>query len=200
MWAVESAGVRHEGRWSSVYSAARAEVSGDAGGTDGGGVRCVMVVQRRYPKAQVFVAPGQWSWPLNLPPSFFGIFNSQPLTDDNRGASLPFADEFECEILRPRPIGVNASVKFNEAALFHKPTKTLLVTDAVVHVVCFLVRRFPRPRLTSHPAMHSVCACLGAGTARRGPLQWPNSPQQSTDFLACANNAFHARVGKQSGG
>jgi hypothetical protein len=116
---------------------------------DGGGVWCAWVVQRRFPKAQVFVAPGQWSWPLNLPPSFFGIFNSQPLTDEKRGASLPFADEFECEILRPRPIGVNASVKFNEAALFHKPTKTLLVTDAVVHVVCFRVRRFPRAPLAS---------------------------------------------------
>jgi hypothetical protein len=47
---------------------------------------------------------------------------------------LPFADEFECEILRPRPVGVNATVKFNEAALFHKASRTLLVTDAVVHV------------------------------------------------------------------
>ena len=132
---------------------------------------CGGVVQRRYPKAQVFVAPGQWSWPLNLPPSFFGIFNSQPLTDANRGASLPFADEFECEILRPRPIGVNASVKFNEAALFHKPTKTLLVTDAVVHVV-----RFSRAEVSAETSPHLArrqrqCVCM-FGARPRHSTAW----------------------------
>lgn len=31
---------------------------------------------RRFPRAQSFVVPGQWSWPLNLPSTFFGIFNA----------------------------------------------------------------------------------------------------------------------------
>jgi hypothetical protein len=30
--------------------------------------------QRKFPKAKLWVCPGQWSWPLNLPPTFFGIF------------------------------------------------------------------------------------------------------------------------------
>ncbi|KAF9590092.1 hypothetical protein IFM89_030840 [Coptis chinensis] len=29
---------------------------------------------RKFPKAKVWVAPRQWSWPLNLPLEFFGIF------------------------------------------------------------------------------------------------------------------------------
>eukprot|EP00951_Prasinocladus_malaysianus_P009630 scaffold70307_cov44-Prasinocladus_malaysianus.AAC.1 len=32
---------------------------------------------RKFPKAQVWVAPGQWSWPINLPIAFFGIFSSK---------------------------------------------------------------------------------------------------------------------------
>jgi len=89
---------------------------------------------RRFPRAQSFVVPGQWSWPLNLPSTFFGIFNAKPLDDAAAGAALPFADEFEVQILSPRPVGVSSLVKFNEAAVFHKPTRTLLVTDCVVHV------------------------------------------------------------------
>eukprot|EP00240_Pyramimonas_obovata_P001702 CAMPEP_0118923952 /NCGR_PEP_ID=MMETSP1169-20130426/2286_1 /TAXON_ID=36882 /ORGANISM="Pyramimonas obovata, Strain CCMP722" /LENGTH=466 /DNA_ID=CAMNT_0006865017 /DNA_START=146 /DNA_END=1546 /DNA_ORIENTATION=+ len=89
--------------------------------------------QRKFPKAEVYVCPGQWSWPLDLPPSFFGIFLKGFLDDTNRGASLPFADEFEVEILQPGPIGVSNALKFNEAAMLHKPTGTLLVVDAVVY-------------------------------------------------------------------
>jgi hypothetical protein len=36
---------------------------------------------RRFPKAQVWVAPAQWSFPLNLPPQFFGIFPAGELGD-----------------------------------------------------------------------------------------------------------------------
>ena len=32
---------------------------------------------RKFPKAQVWVAPRQWSWPLNLPLEFFGIFRAK---------------------------------------------------------------------------------------------------------------------------
>ena len=27
--------------------------------------------QRRFPEAETWIAPDQWSWPVNLPPAFF---------------------------------------------------------------------------------------------------------------------------------
>ncbi|KAK3271149.1 hypothetical protein CYMTET_20485 [Cymbomonas tetramitiformis] len=88
---------------------------------------------REFPKAKVYVAPGQWSFPLQLPPSFFGIFPTGFL-DEETFSDLPWADEIQQQLLQPPPLGINRSVKFNEIAFFHKATRTLLVTDAVVYV------------------------------------------------------------------
>lgn len=52
---------------------------------------------RKYPKAQVWVAPRQWSWPINLPLQFFGIFKAKKLQADS--ASVPWADEIDHKIL-----------------------------------------------------------------------------------------------------
>ncbi len=86
--------------------------------------------QRKYPKAQCWIVPQQWSWPVNLPPQFFGINKTGILGQD----PTPWDDEFEVELLRPPALGVASYVSFIEAAIFHKPSKTLLVTDAVVYV------------------------------------------------------------------
>jgi len=85
---------------------------------------------RRFPDAQVFIAPEQWSWPICLPSAFFGIFNSQNLAE----SGMPFEDEIELKMLRPPALGVARYVKFVEAAFFHKESRTLLVTDCVVNV------------------------------------------------------------------
>ena len=86
--------------------------------------------QRKFPDATCYVAPDQWSWPVNLPPTFFGIFKDGVLGVD----TPPWADEFEYELLTPPALGVASYVAFSECAFFHKDTKTLLVTDAVVYV------------------------------------------------------------------
>lgn len=86
--------------------------------------------QRKYPKAQCWIVPQQWSWPVNLPPQFFGINKTGILGRD----PTPWDDEFEYELLRPPALGVASYVSFIEAAFLHKPSKTLLVTDAVVYV------------------------------------------------------------------
>ncbi|EOY03592.1 T4P13.26 protein isoform 6 [Theobroma cacao] len=52
---------------------------------------------RKFPKAQVWVAPRQWSWPLNLPLEFFGIFRAKILEDED--LSTPWADEIEQKVL-----------------------------------------------------------------------------------------------------
>ena len=86
--------------------------------------------QRKYPNAQCWIVPQQWSWPVNLPPQFFGINKTGTLGKD----PTPWDDEFEYELLSPPALGVASYVSFIEAAFLHKPSKTLLVTDAVVYV------------------------------------------------------------------
>ncbi|KAG0614173.1 hypothetical protein M758_6G156200 [Ceratodon purpureus] len=83
---------------------------------------------RKFPKAQVWVAPRQWSWPINLPVQLFGIFKPKIIRDDS--FSAPWADEIDQKVLSC-PVGIGPYV---EVAFFHKKSKTLLVTDAVIYV------------------------------------------------------------------
>jgi hypothetical protein len=85
---------------------------------------------RRFPTAQVFVAPHQWSFPLNLPLSWLGfpLGRTNILPEDSSQA--PFADQFDYAILGP--IGVGQP--YEEVAFFHRSTCTLLVIDAIVSI------------------------------------------------------------------
>lgn len=84
---------------------------------------------RKFPQAQIYVAPRQWSWPLNLPLEFFGIFRSKTL--EHEDLSTPWATEIEQKVLSSPEVGIGPYV---EVAFYHKPSKTLLVTDAVIFV------------------------------------------------------------------
>ncbi|MEM9120808.1 MAG: DUF4336 domain-containing protein [Cyanobacteria bacterium P01_D01_bin.6] len=85
---------------------------------------------RRFPQAQIYVAPEQWSFPLNLPLSWLGLppQRTQVLTDD---IFVPFTEEFDWATLGPIKLGLGP---FVEVALFHRETRTLLLTDALVSV------------------------------------------------------------------
>ena len=52
---------------------------------------------RRFPRAQVWVAPGQFSFPVNLPNAFFGIFPTGVLSVD--GVGMPWRDEIHQKLL-----------------------------------------------------------------------------------------------------
>ena len=86
---------------------------------------------RRFPDSLIFVAPKQWSFPVNLPLSWLGIpaKRTQVLPEDS--SKTPFANEFDYNILGPIELGAG---KFAEVALLHKSSKTLLVTDSIVSV------------------------------------------------------------------
>jgi hypothetical protein len=58
---------------------------------------------RKFPRAQVWVAPRQWSWPLNLPLEFFGIFRAKTLKDED--LSTPWAGEIEQKVLSSPEVG-----------------------------------------------------------------------------------------------
>lgn len=101
---------------------------------------------RHFPTAQVFVAPQQWSFPLNLPLSWLGFppGRTQVLPEDG---SSPFGDEFDYAILGPIALGLGP---FAEVALFHRRSRTLLVTDTVISVPPdppAIVERDPYPLL-----------------------------------------------------
>lgn len=87
---------------------------------------------RKFPKAKVYVTPYQWSFPLNLPPQFFGIFPAGELLSDD--TDVPWADEISQKLFLPPSIGVGNYVRFSEVAFFHRRTRSLLVTDAVICV------------------------------------------------------------------
>ncbi|ABA22668.1 conserved hypothetical protein [Trichormus variabilis ATCC 29413] len=86
---------------------------------------------RYFPQAQVFVAPNQWSFPLNLPLSWLGLPNKRTHLLPEDSSQAPFADEFDYAILDTIDLGPG---KFAEVVFLHKRSHTLLVTDSVVSV------------------------------------------------------------------
>jgi hypothetical protein len=86
---------------------------------------------RQFPKAQVFIAPHQWSFPLNLPLAWLGFppERTHPLPAHSQDA--PFAAEFDYAQLGPIKLGLG---QFEEVAFFHRRSRTVLVTDSVVSI------------------------------------------------------------------
>ncbi|ELS05103.1 hypothetical protein Xen7305DRAFT_00048420 [Xenococcus sp. PCC 7305] len=86
---------------------------------------------QKFPTAEVFVAPQQWSFPLNLPLSWLGLpgKRTQVLPQDSN--QTPFADQLEIAILDTIDLRLG---QFSEVALFDKRSRTLLVTDSLVSI------------------------------------------------------------------
>jgi hypothetical protein len=85
---------------------------------------------RCFSQAQVFVAPNQWSYPFNLPLSWLGFprHRTQVLPLDS--SQSPFADELDYAVL---DIDLGRG-SFAEVAVYHRRSRTLLVTDSVLSV------------------------------------------------------------------
>ena len=86
---------------------------------------------RRFPEAQVYVVPGQWSFPIKLPLSWLGLPGSRTQVLPANSAETPFAEEFDYGILGPVDLGPGP---FAEVAVLHRRTRTVLVTDVVVSI------------------------------------------------------------------
>lgn len=61
------------------------------------------------------MTPFQWSFPLNLPPQFFGIFAAGELVNDD--IDTPWGDEIEQKLLLPPPIGENLHYPSQQCAV-----------------------------------------------------------------------------------
>ena len=84
---------------------------------------------RAFPQAEIWVSPGQWSFPISLPSSWLGIPSARTkvLLDDG----VPHADVCEWISLGPLDLGVG---RFQEVSCLHCPSGALLVTDALVGI------------------------------------------------------------------
>ncbi|MFP4254217.1 MAG: DUF4336 domain-containing protein [Halothece sp.] len=86
---------------------------------------------RKFPKAKVYIAPQQWSFPINLPLSWLGFPPKRTYTLPQPYEDHPFGEEFDYAILGPIKLGLGS---FGEVAIFHKPSSTALVTDSVISI------------------------------------------------------------------
>jgi Domain of unknown function (DUF4336) len=86
---------------------------------------------RYFPTAEVFVAPNQWSFPVNLPLNWLGLPAKRTKILPVDSTKTPFGKEFDYAILDTIDLRLG---KFAEVAFLHKSSKTLLVTDSVVSI------------------------------------------------------------------
>lgn len=86
---------------------------------------------RYFPSAQVFVAPGQWSFPFNLPLGWLGFPPKRTQILPEYACNAPFSTDFDYKILGPIDLGAG---KFTEVAFYHPRSRSLLVTDIVVSI------------------------------------------------------------------
>jgi Domain of unknown function (DUF4336) len=86
---------------------------------------------RSFPQAQVWVTPDQWSFPINLPLNWLGfpIDRTHVLPPDS--SQTPFGSEFDYAILKTIDLGPG---QFAEVAVFHRQSRTLLLTDSIVSI------------------------------------------------------------------
>ncbi|GMH59768.1 hypothetical protein TrST_g1589 [Triparma strigata] len=99
---------------------------------------------RAFPKAEFYAVDQQYSFPVSLPNSFLGLPSwTKPLPRSGEGVNNVFGDEFEHEVLTVKP---GPGSFFQDVALFHKPSKTLTVCDALLSVT-----EEPPEILTSEP-------------------------------------------------
>jgi hypothetical protein len=87
---------------------------------------------RFFPEASVFVQPGQYSFPIQLPTALFFPFGKRVSEIPQDATQAPWYEDIDHHVLGPlRPPGVGG---FAETAYFHRSSKTLLVTDTIVRV------------------------------------------------------------------
>ncbi|KAK9829002.1 hypothetical protein WJX72_003330 [[Myrmecia] bisecta] len=118
---------------------------------------------RAFPRAQIWHVPGQWSFPLPLPLPLLGIFGSKPLNEGD--SSVPWTDELDFKVL----VASLGAAPYCEVALFHKQSRTLLVTDAVVYISDTPPEVVDRPRLQRAGSDNLFCKLLFAFDKPQNP-------------------------------
>nr|YP_002049478.1 hypothetical protein PCC_0858 [Paulinella chromatophora]ACB43268.1 hypothetical protein PCC_0858 [Paulinella chromatophora] len=82
---------------------------------------------RSFPMAEIWVSPGQWSFPLQIPLGWLGIPPKRTRTLLEQ--KTPHGDQLSWYSLGPLDLGVG---RFQEIACFHKSSSALLLTDSLI--------------------------------------------------------------------
>lgn len=86
-----------------------------------------------FPLASVWAQKGQWSFPLNLPDTFLGFPSADRFfTIPESARDAPWYEDFDHAVLGP--LKFKSVGAFGETAMFHRETRTLLVTDTIVKI------------------------------------------------------------------
>lgn len=86
---------------------------------------------RAFPNANFYATDKQYAFPLNLPNSFLGLPSwTKPLPGTSRGSDM-WGGELEHEVLTVKP-GIGSM--FQDVAVYHKASGTMLICDAVFAV------------------------------------------------------------------
>ena len=84
-----------------------------------------------FKRSQVYVAPNQWSFPLDLPLSWLGFPAKRTHILPEDPSQTPFYDEVDYAIVGP----IDLSVKpYTEVAVFHRGTQALLAVDTILSI------------------------------------------------------------------
>ena len=98
---------------------------------------------RNFPDAEFYAVDQQYSFPIPLPSAFLGLPSwTKPLPRSSEGLDM-WGGELEHEVLTVKP---GPGSYFQDVAFVHKPSKTLLLCDALLAVT-----EEPPPILTSEP-------------------------------------------------
>ncbi len=89
----------------------------------------VPAMARAFPKAEVWVSPQQWSFPLPLPLAWLGFPVGRTRVLFEQG--LPHPEELHWHPLGPLDLGLGS---FMEAACLHRASGSLLVCDGLVAI------------------------------------------------------------------
>jgi len=91
------------------------------------------VLAQKFPRAEIWLAPGQYSFPVNLPNPFLGFPSSRTKIVPQRIEDAPdeWNENFDFLTLGPFKSKDGA---FSESVFRHKESKTLIVTDTVLEV------------------------------------------------------------------
>ena len=98
---------------------------------------------RKFPAAEFWTTDKQYAFPLNLPPQWLGLPRGAKRLPASSAEGGPLAGELEYEVLTAK---ASRESVYQEAAFYHRPSKSLLLCDAVISVT-----EAPPPILLAEP-------------------------------------------------
>ena len=105
-------------------------------------LRSFFQISKKFPAADVWLPPKNWSFPVDIPLEQYvpyyplGSPKTLPENTSSGVGSVPWQHEIEHEVLE---VGGSSLRNFKEpwfvdTAFYHKKSKTMLITDVVLHV------------------------------------------------------------------